>query len=78
MQRPQQYVGYGGGGGGYRSVSPGPVNRSPSPQPQPMALTQPQPQPLAEPPTRQYTDDGRGVLFYGAFLFRGVDIYADE
>ena len=68
-QQPyQQHVGYGGpggggGGGGYRPVSPGPINRTPSPQP--MALTQPQMQPLSEPPTRQYTEDGRGVLFYG-------------
>ena len=67
LQRPQPYQ-Y--GGGGYRSLSPGPVNRSPSPQP--MALTQPQPQPVSEPPTRQYTEDGRGVLFYGAFSFLGV------
>jgi hypothetical protein len=68
LQRPQpyQHVAY-GGGGGYRSLSPGPVNRSPSPQP--MALTQPQPQPVSEPPTRQYTEDGRGVLFYGTFRF---------
>jgi hypothetical protein len=46
-----------------------------------MALTQPQPQPLAEPPTRQYTEDGRGVLFYGASLFCLVswwEIYADD
>jgi len=46
-----------------------------------MALTQPQPQPLAEPPTRQYTEDGRGVLFYGAFLlfWCGVrEIYTDD
>jgi hypothetical protein len=34
-----------------------------------MALTQPQPQPLSEPPTRQYTEDGRGVLFYGMLFF---------
>lgn len=60
----QQQVAYGPGGYN-RSLSPGPVNRSPSPQP--MALTQPQPQAIADPPTRQYTDDGRGVLFYGAF-----------
>jgi len=67
QQYPQhQHVAYGGGGYN-RSLSPGPVNRSPSPQP--MALTQPQPQPVAEPPTRQYTEDGRGVLFYGAFFF---------
>ncbi|KAI9433754.1 hypothetical protein H4582DRAFT_1984918 [Lactarius indigo] len=26
-----------------------------------MALTQPQPQPVAEPPTQQYTEDGRGA-----------------
>jgi SH3 domain len=59
-QQPHQPIGYG-------SVSPGPMNRSPSPQP--MALTQPQTQPVAEPPTRQYTEDGRGVLFYGASFF---------
>jgi hypothetical protein len=64
-QQPHQTIGY--GTGGYRSVSPGPINRSPSPQP--MALTQPPTQPVAEPPTRQYTEDGRGVLFYGACLF---------
>ena len=64
-QQQQHQVGY--GNGGYRPVSPGPVNRSPSPQP--MALTQPQTQPVAEPPTRQYTEDGRGVLFYGTFFF---------
>jgi hypothetical protein len=34
-----------------------------------MALTQPQPQPLAEPPTQQYTEDGRGVLFYVRALY---------
>jgi len=34
-----------------------------------MALTQPQPQPIAEPPTRQYTEDGRGVLFYVRALY---------
>ena len=69
---------YGGAGavagGGFRAVSPGPMNRTPSPQP--MALTQPPPQPLSEPPTQQYTEDGRGVLFYGArfafFFFYGV------
>jgi len=65
-QHQHQQVAYGGGGYN-RSLSPGPVNRSPSPQP--MALTQPQPQPISEPPTRQYTEDGRGVLFYGAFFF---------
>ena len=70
LQRPQPYQHVAYGGGGFRSLSPGPVNRSPSPQP--MALTQPQPQPLSEPPTRQYTEDGRGVLFYGAFSFLGV------
>ncbi|KAI0291291.1 hypothetical protein BC826DRAFT_1023384 [Russula brevipes] len=64
-QQPQHQHAY--GGGGYRSLSPGPVNRSPSPQP--MALTQPQPQPLSEPPTRQYTEDGRGVLFYVRALY---------
>jgi hypothetical protein len=67
QQHHHQQVTYGGGGGyNNRSLSPGPVNRSPSPQP--MALTQPQPQPILEPPTHQYTEDGRGVLFYGAFL----------
>jgi len=70
LQRPQPYQHVAYGGGGYRSLSPGPVNRTPSPQP--MALTQPQPQPVSEPPTRQYTEDGRGVLFYGAFSFLGV------
>ena len=70
LQRPQPYQHVAYGGGGYRSLSPGPMNRSPSPQP--MALTQPQPQPVSEPPTRQYTEDGRGVLFYGAFSFLGV------
>jgi hypothetical protein len=58
-KQPHQPIGYG-------SVSPGPTNRTPSPQP--MALTQPQSQPVTEPPTRQYTEDGRGVLFYGAFF----------
>jgi hypothetical protein len=43
-----------------------------------MALTQPQPQPLAEPPTRQYTEDGRGVLFYGAFFFSFLFCFADR
>jgi hypothetical protein len=71
LQRPQQFQQVPYGGGGYRSLSPGPVNRSPSPQP--MALTQPQPQPLSEPPTRQYTEDGRGVLFYGAFFVPRCD-----
>ena len=69
LQRPQPYQHVAYGGGGFRSLSPGPVNRSPSPQP--MALTQPQPQTVSEPPTRQYTEDGRGVLFYGAFSFLG-------
>lgn len=69
LQRPQPYQHVAYGGGGYRSLSPGPVNRSPSPQP--MALTQPQPQPVSEPPTRQYTEDGRGVLFYGTVSFLG-------
>jgi hypothetical protein len=73
LQRPQPYQHVAYGGGGFRSLSPGPVNRSPSPQP--MALTQPQPQPVSEPPTRQYTEDGRGVLFYGVyFSFRGCDV----
>lgn len=67
LQRPQPYQHVAYGGGGYRSLSPGPVNRSPSPQP--MALTQPQPQPVSEPPTRQYTEDGRGVLFYVRALY---------
>ena len=62
QQHQVQQFGY--RGDGYRPVSPGPINRTPSPQP--IALTQPQPQPLAEPPTQQYTEDGRGVLFYGA------------
>ncbi|KAI9441792.1 hypothetical protein H4582DRAFT_1875208 [Lactarius indigo] len=60
----QQHIAY---GAGYRPVSPGPINRTPSPQP--MALTQPQPQPIAEPPTQQYTEDGRGVLFYVRALY---------
>lgn len=78
-QHQHQHVAYGGPGYN-RSLSPGPVNRSPSPQP--MALTQPQPQPLAEPPTRQYTEDGRGVLFYGAsfilFSFPPLFCFADR
>ncbi|KAI0043123.1 hypothetical protein FA95DRAFT_1584227 [Auriscalpium vulgare] len=67
QQQQQQQLGY---GGGYRSVSPGPVGRSPSPSPQPMALSQPQPPPgQVVPPTRQYTEDGRGVLFYVKALY---------
>ena len=62
------------GAGGFRAVSPGPMNRTPSPQP--MALTQPPPQPLSEPPTQQYTEDGRGVLFYGAQLSPFFLLYA--
>jgi len=65
QHQQHQHVAY-GGAGGYRSLSPGPVNRSPSPQP--MALTHPQPQTLTEPPTRQYTETGQPVLFYGAFF----------
>ena len=57
-QHQRQHIPY--GGGGY-------LTRTPSPKP--MALTQTQPQPLAEPPTQQYTEDGRGVLFYGAAIF---------
>ncbi|ETW74674.1 hypothetical protein HETIRDRAFT_447044 [Heterobasidion irregulare TC 32-1] len=65
----QQQLGY---GGGYRSGSPGPINRSPSPQP--IALSQPHlghapHQQQVVPPTRQYTDDGRGVLFYVKALY---------
>ncbi|KAI0061922.1 hypothetical protein BV25DRAFT_1856814 [Artomyces pyxidatus] len=63
-QSQSQQLGY----ASYRSVSPGPVNRSPSPQP--MALSQPQQQPgQVVPPTRQYTEDGRGVLFYVKALY---------
>lgn len=70
----------GGGYGGGRAISPGPMQmqgqglhhmqRSPSPQPQPIALRQPEHQQksVMPPPTRQYTEDGRGVLFYGVSL----------
>jgi hypothetical protein len=59
-----------GGGAGFRAVSPGPMNNNRTPSPQPMALTQPPlQQSLTEPPTQQYTEDGRGVLFYGASPF---------
>jgi hypothetical protein len=40
-----------------------------------MALSHPQPQAVSEPPTRQYTEDGRGVLFYGAILFLFSNIW---
>ncbi|VDC02787.1 unnamed protein product [Peniophora sp. CBMAI 1063] len=54
----QQYNAYAGRG------------RSPSPQPQPLALSQPaMQQNQAVPPTRQYTEDGRGVLFYVKALY---------
>jgi hypothetical protein len=65
---PSNYVQphrYQPGSGEYRSVNPGPVNRS---SPKSMALTQPHTQPVAEPPTGKYTEDGWGVLFYGAFF----------
>lgn len=60
-----QGLGVGGSGqmqGGYGGRG-GMENRGPSPQPSPG--------PGQPPPTGQYTEDGRGVLFYGA-LFRFV------
>lgn len=68
-----QSGGYGGGyGGGGRAISPAQMDRSQSPA-MPLMLQQSQQQgmqqkPMGPPPTRQYTEDGRGVLFYGAFF----------
>ncbi|KAI0031970.1 hypothetical protein K488DRAFT_50908 [Vararia minispora EC-137] len=59
-QPTQAQVGYGGYGA---------TGRSPSPQP--LALQQPAVHQPAQtvPPTRQYTEDGRGVLFYVKALY---------
>ncbi|TFY67628.1 hypothetical protein EVG20_g3875 [Dentipellis fragilis] len=73
-QQQQQQPQYGAGYAGYRSVSPQPMHghmHGRSPSPQPMAITQPAqpPQQAVVPPTRQYTEDGRGVLFYVKALY---------
>ncbi|KAH7099880.1 hypothetical protein BKA62DRAFT_640553 [Auriculariales sp. MPI-PUGE-AT-0066] len=57
---------------GYVQLPPHQPQRSPSPQPYqdaPVALPQQPPPPLAPPPTGQYLEDGRGVLFYVKALY---------
>jgi hypothetical protein len=54
--------------GGYQQ--PPQQQRAPSPQPMAIAPRSPSPQPpaMAAPPTGQYTEDGKPVLFYGSCL----------
>lgn len=72
---PNAYVGYGQPPNGQVVHQPnqpqqlGAYPRAPSParSPQPQVQRQSNPQP---PPTGQYTEDGRGVLFYGKFFIQ--------
>jgi hypothetical protein len=63
QSQSSQYSQY---GGGYQQ-------RAPSPQPMAVAPRSPSPQPPSQamaPPTGQYTEDGKPVLFYGSSLCR--------
>lgn len=71
------YGGPPGGGYGGRAVSPGPgmqgqvlhqMRRSPSPQPMALRQQDHRQDSVMAPPTRQYTEDGRAVLFYGTCI----------